>query len=723
MKMLIKIIVGSVVMLLAAMGGLAVFLSSDSGQRWLREFCVGKLADTLHTRIDVKHIGIGLLTGDVTLYGAEIYDRSEVKMLSVDTLEADIDLTGIFHREIGIEGVRLAGATAVLYKERPDTAANYQFVFDELKRKKKEEAKGEKKEPAMRLVMDLVEVEVSRTNLKWDVKSEPHKEAGTFDVNHLDVTGFAVKLQGSMLRNKNLDFRLADLRVGECQSGMKLSLGSASYKAVKGDTLRLSLENLNFRYQDKQVGLGLLQMKQKADSISIDKEMKVTIDALTYKNNNGKPRKNTGRPNRGWFDKGHLDAVINAKATIHSLRKDSVNVTIHGMSAKDKGSGLDIRNIVAQLRMTANRFVLQNMRIDLARTRIYINNVSAAYRVVKGDKAKGKKGTVAMRFDTFPLKASVGLQDIARPFAPPLSNFTTPLRLSVNVGGDLSRIAFSNIRISTPDGRLALTASGDLCNVLEKKRLCLHFNNIHLSARNGVKDQIVNHFAKKVRLKMMRQLAAMGDITYNGSLGIYYKREDVRGRMSCRYGNVDFAFTLNGITKYMTGTLGIDSMNLGDIMNVKGLWIDKTRAAYSFSIASMRKTPGHGRLPQGWLKATINDARYKKVGFRNIYAEIRSDGVEAKGSVKAFQKLIDIMADFTYRQTDTEQSFRVHPHLKLHEKSAAEISEKERKKAEKEAAKAEKRAAKAARKAEKAARRAERKAAKEALKKEKEKGE
>ena len=113
MKMLIKIIVGSVVMLLAAMGGLAVFLSSDSGQRWLREFCVGKLADTLHTRIDVKHIGIGFLTGDVTLYGAEIYDRSEVKMLSVDTLEADIDLTGIFHREIGIEGVRLAGATAV----------------------------------------------------------------------------------------------------------------------------------------------------------------------------------------------------------------------------------------------------------------------------------------------------------------------------------------------------------------------------------------------------------------------------------------------------------------------------------------------------------------------------------------------------------------------------------------------------------------------------------
>lgn len=693
-----------------ALVGLMLFLSTDRGQQWLYDKGLSILQETLGTNIRVEHIGVNLFTGDVALYGAEIDDRQQVLMLRVDTLEADLDLTGIFSKEIGIESVKLAGTDAVFYKERPDTAANYQFVFDELSKNK-----GKKKKSQVKIVMDLAQADISRAYVKWDVKSEPRKESGKLDANHLTVEDFRVRFKGKLQQSKDMILRIENLAVKEKESGMTLSLKSAQYDAVEKKPLAVQLEELKFAWQDKRIGLKQLSLSQEQPKLLLDKDIKVKVEGLTFYNNNGKPRKNTGKPHRGWFDQGHLDVVANVDATVHSLLKDSIAVTVNNMSALDKGSGLDIKNLVTRFDMRGEQITLTNTKISLAATKI--NMPKVAMKLEKGD---GKK--INMRIATFPLSAHVTLRDIAKPFAMPLSNFTTPLTLNVNVGGDLNRIVFSNIRVATPDKRLRLTAEGDLCKVLEKHNLCLHFNNISMEARSGVKEQIVNHFAKTMRLKMMRQLEAMGDITYKGRLGIFYKREDIAGILSCKYGSVNFNFTLDGRTKYMTGMLRTDSINIGNIMNVKGLLIEGTNASYSFSIASNKGKKTHNRLPQGWLKANISGARYQSVKFNKIHAEIESNGSEAKGSVRAYKKLFDLTADFIYKQTDTEQSLRVYPHVKLHEKSEKEKAAAEQRKtvkaeikaiekSEKEERKAKRKEQREARKAEKAARKAARKAA------------
>lgn len=634
------IISGFFLLVLFAIGGVALFLSTERGQQWLYAKGLGALQETLKTRVAIGHIDISLLRGKVILSRVEIDDRQQQPMLKVDTLEGTFDLSSIWHREIGIKKVKLAGATALLYKENKDTAANYQFVIDELKRKKDNNAEAEqtKRKGFLRVVMDTVVAEVSRTNVKWDVHSAEQKAKGKLDVNHIALQGFSAQLMYNLEKDSAKAVTLYDIIINEENSNMHLAMDKAAVR--------------------------------KASANTGEEGWHVMIDSLRYKYDNHRPRKNTGRPHRGWFDPGHVTLNVCLDAMVHKVDNDSLSATIKQLSLQEKESGLNVKQMQADVERIGDLLTVTNTRIAMAHTTVRMDKVAIQ---LLHDKTK------AFRLvEDCPLSATVMLKDIARPFAPPLSNFTTPLRLYVTVAGDLKRLLFKNIRVTTQDGRLALTANGDMCNTLEKRALCLHFNGIHLSARGGIKEQIVGHFAKQVRLKMMKQMAAIGDIGYSGTLGIYYKREDIAGLLTTKYGNVKFSFTLDGNTKYMTGTMSTDAVDLGRIMNIKNLSVGNAKASYSFNISKKRGRANGGRLPQGWLKAYVEGAKYKIISFKDIQVDMTCDGIEAIGTVSGHQKLLNIACDFVYRQTDKEQSFRVKPHFSLKNKQK-KVEEKQAK--------------------------------------------
>ena len=234
------------------------------------------------------------------------------------------------------------------------------------------------------------------------------------------------------------------------------------------------------------------------------------------------------------------------------------------------------------------------------------------------------------------------------------------------MGGDIDRYLFKKIRITTADQRLLITGEGDLCDVTKKRDLTLHFWDLFLEASDGIKEQIVNHFSKKVRLKMQREMKALGNVRYKGKVGIFFRRQDISGTLFTRYGDVDFAFTLDGNTRHMSGTMNTDSLNLGAIMNVKNLHISRMNAVYDFDITSKRKAKmlgikRKGRLPIGMLNATLGAGKYGSFNIKNLKANIVSDGAVAEGHIDLPQSLVDIDVDFSYTQTDTEQGLRVHP--------------------------------------------------------------
>lgn len=624
MKKLVIGIISITLLLAAGIACLLYSLSTSDMQMWILNHGVEKLSEKLQTRVSADSVGVDIGKGRIFLYGFEIDDRKNVTMLRVDTLEAMMQIVELINNRVIIDNVMLHGIEANLYKEKRDSAANYQFVIDAFKKDKKKNKDNAGKE---KMLVALDAADLNRLNVRW---------------------------------NSN-----------------RFTLASMKYNARK---------------------------------------QKVKLKGLHVKTNNGKPRKNKLKPHRGAFDAGHLNTWIDIDLTVEELRKDLVHFNIDRLEAKDKESGIDVKKLAAEVRIKDDSINIDNLHFTFGKaTYLQFGKLRLTYS--KHAAANGEKKKPEIEIAPVHLKANVDLRDISAAFAPTLSHFSTPLRLDVNVGGNLDRIYFNKIRVRSRDERLRLNANGDLCHVTEKERLSLHFFNIHLDARNGIKEQIINHFAKKVKLKMKNQMKAIGDIKFDGTLNIFQKKEKIAGCLQTQFGNVNAYFVVDGNTKFMTGSMSTDSLELGKIMNVKKLGPVKARALYSFDTASNKKGANsakrHGGLPIGWLKAEVDNARFRMIHFKHISAEMKSDGSVAKGMVHVPQKLFDIVTFFEYLQTDGKQSMTVKPSITRHHKERVsledvekKIEDKQQRKLEKQRRKEEKKTEKAERKAEKAARKA-----------------
>ncbi|MCF0160326.1 MAG: hypothetical protein HUJ99_06005, partial [Bacteroidaceae bacterium] len=224
-------------------------------------------------------------------------------------------------------------------------------------------------------------------------------------------------------------------------------------------------------------------------------------------------------------------------------------------------------------------------------------------------------------------------------------------------------------------------AEGRMDNVTKKHALTLDFFNIAMQAKGGIKETLVSHFAKVVRLKMLRQLQAVGDISFNGRLGVKYKLVDVQGLLHCKQADLRFKFYIDGQEKMLHGEAKSDKINLGEIMNVKALTIGRTTA--KFAINTGKNTPKgqyankhHGRLPIGTLTAEIDEAEYGIVKVKRIIADVTSNGVVAEGTIHAINSLVDADVAFEYKQTDEEQDLKTKKKVRLHKKDKKENSVK-----------------------------------------------
>lgn len=660
MRKIIIAIIGFIATVFLVIAGFMLFLLSDKGQKWAMNQCLTSLRAELGTKLVIGDFSLNPFVGRFAIHGVEMYDRDSICMLRVDTAEVGIAITRIIKKEIVIDQMKLAGASAELYKNSRDTAANYQFVIDALTKNKKPKKKNKKKSP-FKVYLNLDDAVISRTDFKWDVKSEPHKGGDTLDVNHINVKDFHLSVTGKVQDERIYNFKVKDFGVSEKKSGITLSMDKVHAKIIKDRSGNFIIEGLKGVYRDKHLELGSIHVEQKNGKLGGNAPIDISIKKLHYKCNNGKPRKNTNKPNRGWFDPGHLNTELNADFVVSDLNKDTIRIYLDHLDSYDEDSGLDIKNFTSHIDVTKKDIILTNATIALASTRIKMRQVHLEFQ-----------SPSKMQIHDFPFTAKVYLQDIAKPFAPPLSHFTTPLNLDLIVGGDLDRILFKNIVITTLDKRLRLTAQGDLCDVTKKRALCLHFTDIHLDARSGIKDIIINHFSKKVRMKMVRQMRAVGDISYSGTLGIFFKRQEVAGRLYTKFGNVDFGFAIDGWTKFLKGWMKAPGeLRLGDVMNAPGFSIFGAQAKYNVNISKKSKVSlisrsKGGRLPVGDLQATIDKAKYKSMPVKGISANLVSDGIKAVGEVSFGLKVMDIEAELEYMQTDKVQKYHIKPHIKKH---------------------------------------------------------
>ena len=437
------------------------------------------------------------------------------------------------------------------------------------------------------------------------------------------------------------------------------------------DIHHVKLARIDIQYNENKVKLDEFSLTEKKGRHDVE------VDGLHFALDNHLPRKNTGKPNRGWFDVGHIDVVANLQLTINHIGKDSVNATLTKFVAKDSLTGFNVKDLHFTVGATKQRACLSDVVVQQENTVLQFDSAT----VVLPSKKEGRR----FSFQTSLIKGKTLLKDISRPFAPVLKDFKMPLELSVLFSGTDTTLVFKDIEVHTPDKRLKIDAVGGIEHLNKKEDLDIRFHVNKMTAKGTVKQEIINQFP--VKKMLMKQLEALGDISYVGDIHIPYRREEFKGVLGTAVGSLTFNFAINENTKYVEGQAETRSIQLGKVLKMKDIGAVGLKGNFKIDIdkgrtARMRKQYG-GKLPIGKVNATVYEASYKGVKVKNLLVDIQSSGAQVNGDISQSNKGLDWACTFSFTDIDKPSHFKIKPKVKVKLKDLFKKKSKDKKTKEK----------------------------------------
>lgn len=623
-RWILRIAGGGVAAIILLLAVAAIIVSRPSFRAQLLKQATEMLADKLQTRVSIDSASISVLKGDVGLYGVEIDDRQQRKMLRIEQLKVNVSTTDLLDKRIVIREAAVKGLDAMLLKPSKDEEANYQFVIDAFKKDKNDKP-----------------------------KEKDDKEKGkqlSFDIDKV---------------------MLEDIHVTYNEHGFKLH--QALY-GKKGEDITLKLNDLETSWESESkkgavsnsVYIAQLTAKLEAE------EKQLSIERLNFKTDNHQPRKNANKPKRGYFDVGHLDITADLRVDIDSFSQENIKGRLTQCVARDSLTGIDIRDLHTAFDATKEKVLLSDIGIQQQDTKLSIDRAELTL--------PNKKTGRPLSYSTGTITGKVLLKDISRTFAPVLNKFTLPLNLSASMSGSDSTMSFRNIIVKTDDKKLNIQATGDIKNLKDKEKLDIRFNVNKMTARGDIKEKVINQFA--VKKLMMKQLRNLGDITYTGQFAVLWKREVFQGTLGTAVGPLNFQFALDEQNKYVSGTASSKALNLGKVMDIKNIGDIAANAKFKIDIskprtAQMRKTKG-GKLPIGQVNATVEDCSYQGIHVRHVSVNIDSDGAIASGDIRQYGNYRDLYCSFSFSNTDDMRKMKItKPGIKFHKMSEENRKAKE----------------------------------------------
>ena len=628
----LKILGGIVGTALFLLLGAAVLLNTHAVQNKLLGMATQRLEEKLQTHVKIDDLSVNVFTQEVNLKGLEVEDQQQQKMLELERLSVNLNLWALLGKKLIISKADVEGVNAKLYHTK-DSVPNYQFILDAFKSDKpkqevpKEEAE-KKKEP---ISLDIHHVKLARINVQYDEN--------------------IIKLDEVSYDNR---------WIGNPSGTLKGLQGKWELQTKKGP-------------QTAMFSLGTIHLSEKKGRHDVE------VGGLHFALDNHLPRKNTGKPNRGWFDVGHLDVTADLQLTINHIDKDSVNATLTKFVAKDSLTGFNVKDLHFTVGATKKLAHLRDIVVQQENTVLQFDSAT----VVLPSKKEGRR----FSFQTSLIRGKTLLKDISRPFAPVLKDFKMPLELSVLFSGTDTTLVFKDIDVHTPDKRLKIDAVGGIEHLNKKEDLDIHFHVNKMTAKGTVKQEIINQFP--VKKMLMKQLEALGDISYVGDIHIPYRREEFKGVLGTAVGSLTFNFAINENTKYVEGQAETRSIQLGKVLKMKDIGAVGLKGNFKIDIdkgrtAQMRKQYG-GKLPIGKVNATVYEASYKGVKVKNLLVDIQSSGAQVNGDISQSNKGLDWACNFSFTDIDKPSHFKIKPKVKvklkdLFKKKSKDKESKEKKK-------------------------------------------
>ena len=317
-----------------------VLLNTHAVQNKLVGMATQRLEERLQTHVKIDDVSVNVFTQEVNLKGLEVEDQQQRKMLELERLSVNLDVTKLLARKLVISKADVEGVRARLLKPE-DGPANYQFIIDAFKSNKpkddqKPEEAGEKKEP---FSLDIHHVKLARIDIQYNENKVTLDE---LDYNQSWLNKASGKLKGLE--------------------------GQWELQTKKGP-------------QTATFSLGTIHLTEKKGKHDVE------VGGLHFALDNHLPRKNTGKPNRGWFDVGHLDVTANLQLTINHIDKDSVNATLTKFVAKDSLTGFNVKDLHFTVGATKELAHLRNIVVQQENTVLQFDSAT----VVLPSKKEGRR--------------------------------------------------------------------------------------------------------------------------------------------------------------------------------------------------------------------------------------------------------------------------------------------------------------------------------------------
>ena len=669
LSFLLKLLAGLAVFVLVVAVGAVFALNTSSFQNKLMSYATEMLSQQLGTEVTVDKVYVNVFGQKLDLYGLHVEDQQRREMLKLEELSVKMDLMALSRNEVQIYKAGIKGVHALLVKSDSDSIANYQFLVDSIKNlTAKKPHQKVKKSPKKKLAINVKEVTLEDINVRFNDKA--------FHLGHL------------IYNKKKSETFPHDIQIGEVSAQLKA-------KTKKGPL-------------DLSIFLGSLHLYED-DGVKM-----LNLDSIRFQTCNHKPRRNHGRPKRGFFDSKNLDLKANFHFRLDLLEKDSVRATLVKGEAFDKVAGLDFRDI--RFAVAANK-----RKLNLTNVTVQQGPATQVHFAIAQVQLPNKKEGREFSYFTSEIRGSTQLRDISRPFAPVLKHFKLPLYLTCRMSGDQNDMHFRQVEVYTADKRIRIGAIGDITNLRDKHKLLVNFKVHKMYAMKGAAEKVVNQFV--VKKLMMKPLDNLGNISYTGGFAVPWKKEHFWGTLNTQAGGVKFDFLIDELTKYIDGRVQTDSLMLGKVFDQPKIGKMIAEATFKVDIskprtAKMRKIKG-GKLPIGKVNAFIKEVKYKSLHIRNLSADIISDGALAEGRINVKGKYMDVLCTFTYICTDKEEKVKAKPGIRFHKLSEEDRKEMEEKKLQKKLVKEEKKRQKAEEKEARRIQKDQEKAIKQQLKAEK----
>ena len=655
-RLIVKIVGGVLLTCVILLLGVIGFIHTDWSQQRATKQITILLSEELNTKVEIERVSTNFFGELLSIHNLSVEDRQSRKMLKMNELKVSVDLWQLLRQKLYVTKANIKGFEAHIYKPATDSDSvpNYQFVIEAIQRNTQK-----------------------KTTTDTDTLRRPKL---TFDVGRLDLEDIQLTFNDTS----------------------RFDLGAFRYRRGRGNQHTTKIEELKVAFVqhtkkgpvDTKVRLGVLEARGQwpIDNNSAE----ITIDSLCFVTDNHLPRKNVLKPKRGAFDAGHFDIVAKLHLHLDSISKDTLRATLVEGDVNDLGSGLHVTKLACKIAANKTTASINDFTVSMANTHLGFKHAD----IQLPSKKEGRK----FSFQTSMISGSTLLKDIQQPFAPVLKKFNQPLNLQTLMSGNDDTLFFRQVQVYTPDKKLQISANGSITGLKDKYKLHVHFDVPRMTTTGAEAEDIFNQFVMKKF--MMKQLRALGRISYSGAFDVLWKREQFFGSLFTQVGKLGFQFYLDENNKYVIGNARTDSLELGKAMDMPGLGKIAAKADFRFDIskprtAQMRKRLG-GKLPIGVIHAEVMEGRYKKVKVHNLFAEIVSDGAVANGDITLKGKRMDVMCHFSFTNTNEMHKTHIKPGIRFHGLSDADRAAKDSAKAARRAAKD---SLKAARKAAKEAKR------------------